>query len=146
MNKLIVILLLIGATTMAQEKKERGHRGAMNDMTAEQIATLQTKKMTLELDLSQTQQNQIQALNLTKAKDRKAKMEEHKAKKKTYERQKPTSEERYAMQNKRLDKKLAHKQELKKILSTEQMEKWEKMHHGKRKHRGGKGKKGGRKK
>jgi len=149
MKKIIVImLLLVGATTMAQEKKERQHKGGMNDMTPEQVATLQTKKMALALDLSEVQQSQIQSLNLKNAKARKAKMEERKASKEEGERKKPTSEERFTMANTRLDAKLAQKEEMKKILSDEQMTKWEKMGHGKRKHRGrkGKGKKGDEKK
>ena len=141
------MLLLVGATTMAQERSERRqHRGGMSDMTPEQIATLQTKKMTLALDLSEAQQSQIQALNLENAKARKAKMEERKASKEDGERKKPTSEERFAMQSARLDAQLAQKEEMKKILSEEQMAKWEKMKHRKRKHKGrkGKGKKGDR--
>lgn len=137
--------MLVAATTMAQEKKEGHHRGRMSDMTPEQIAILQTKKMTLALDLSETQQSQIQKLNLENAKSRKAKMEERKAAKEDGKRKKPTSEERYVMANARLDAQLAQKEEMKKILSEEQMAKWEKMHHGKRKHKGRKGK-GGRKK
>jgi len=128
------MLLLIGTTTMAQEKKERLHRGGMSDMTPEQIATLQTKKMTLELDLSEAQQDQLYTLNLESAKTKKAKREEIKSLKKTGERQKPSSEERYALKSKRLDAQLAHKEEMKKILSEEQMEKWEKIHLNKRKH------------
>ena len=140
--------MLVGTTTMAQEKSGDRHRGRMHDMTPEQIATLQTKKMTLALDLSKAQQDQIQSLNLKNAKARKAKMEERKASKEEGERKKPTSEERYAMANARLDAQLAQKEEMKKILSEEQMAKLEKMKLGKRKHKGrkGKGKKGGRKK
>lgn len=134
------MLVLVGATTMAQEKKERQHRGGINDMTPEQVATLQTKKMTLALDLSEAQQGQIQALNLENAKARKAKMEKRKAAKEEGERKKPTSEERFSMANARLDAQLAQKEEMKKILSEEQMAKWEKMKHGKRKHKGRKGK------
>lgn len=142
------MLLLVGATAVAQEKSGGHHRGKMNDMTPEQMATLQTKKMTLALDLSESQQSQIQALNLENVKVRKTKMEERKAKKEVGERKKRTSEERYAMSNARLDAQIAQKEEMKKILSEKQMEKWEKMKHGKRKHKGrkGKGKKGDRKK
>lgn len=127
------MLLLIGTTTMAQEKV-RSHRGGMHDMTSEQIATLQTKKMTLELDLSEAQQNQIQALNLENAEAKKAKMAARKAMRESGDREKPTSDEHYDALNKRLDAQLAHKEEMKKILSDTQMEKWAKMRHGKMKH------------
>ncbi len=133
------IALLIGALGMAQEEG-KSNRGAMKDLTPEQMATLQTKKMTLALDLSEAQQSQIQALNLENAKTRKAKMEERKAKKEAGEAKKPTSEERYAIQNARLDQMIAQKAEMKKILSEEQYDKWEKMAHRRGKHRKGKGK------
>lgn len=136
---ILLMLLLVGATSMAQERSHRGHHGNMHDLTPEQMATLQTKKMTLALDLSKGQQNQILALNLENSKLRKSKIEEFKAKKKEDgERKKPTSEERFTMQNARLDHQIAQKTKMKEILSPEQMEKWEKMHHRKRKHHFGK--------
>jgi len=46
---------------------------------------------------------------------------------------KPTADERFAMQSKRLDEQMATKERVKKILTPEQFEKWEKakqkMHH-----------------
>lgn len=130
---LIAIMLMAGFTAMAQrgERGEKGHRGDFNNMTAEQMATLQTKKMTLDLDLTQGQQTKIQALNLEKAKKRKAKMDERKALKDSGERPSRTSDEQYALKMERLDAAIAHKAELKKILNEEQFTKWE-MHHKKR--------------
>lgn len=142
MNKLIVILALcLGTTGIAQEKSGRR---AMRDLTPEQMATLQTKKMVLALDLTEGQQNKMKAIFLENATVRKVKMEERKAAKEEGESKKPTSEERYAMADARLDAKIAQKGKIKEILSDEQYSKWEKMNHGKRKHRGhkGKGKKG----
>lgn len=139
----IALMLMVGLTSMAQRGPQEGNRG-MKDLTPEQMATLQTKKMTLALDLTDTQQSKIMAMQLENAKTRKAKMEERKAKKEGEEKVKPTTEERYAMQNERLDKKIAHKAEMKNILSDDQYVKWEKMHQRKGKHRKGKakGKKG----
>ena len=137
MKKILMIaVFMVGLTAMAQKEQERGNRG-MKDLTAEQMATLQTKKMTLALDLTDAQQSKIQALNLENATMRKAKMEERKAQKEDGETKKPTSEERYALQNARLDQQIAQKAEMKNILSNEQYAKWEKM-----KHRGGKKGKG----
>ena len=139
MKKVILLVaLMVGFTTMAQ-KGERGHKGDFKNMSAEQMATLQTKKMTLDLDLTEVQQKKIQALNLENAIKRKAKMEERKALKEADERPARTSDEQYAMRAERLDAAIAHKSELKKILSTEQFGQWE-MHHKKRgEHRKGKG-------
>ncbi|MRI02560.1 hypothetical protein GH721_18605 [Kriegella sp. EG-1] len=143
---IIVMMLLVGVTTIAQERKERPNRGNMKDLTAEQIATLQTKKMTLALDLSSKQQTQIQAINLEQATIRKAKMTERKEARENGERKKPTSEERYAMQNERLDAQIALKSEMKSILSDEQYNKWEKMRHHKKKRGEEKGKKNAKRK
>ena len=116
----------------------------MKDLSPEQIAELQTKKLTLALDLSKNQQQQFLALYTATAKIRKQKMEARKAK--TEKKEKPTSEEKYAMMNERLDAKIAYKQKVKQILSEDQYERWEKMkaRKGKRK-QGKKGKRNKRK-
>ena len=134
---MLVLLCMAGITTMAQKGEKKGQR-AMNDMTPEQMATLRTKEMTLNLDLNDAQQKQVQALNLKNAKSHKATMEKRKAMKENEETKKPTSDERYAMKNERLDKMIAVKTEMKEILSPEQYEKWEKMAMQKGKNRKGK--------
>lgn len=131
-NVALVVMLLVGMTAMAQKGKDN-RRGAMKDLTPEQVATLQTKQMTLALDLSQAQQSKIQAMNLENAKLRKTKMEERKAARKEGDAKRPTSEERYAMKNEMLDHQIAQKAAMKKILSEDQFEKWSKMKHTKRK-------------
>ncbi len=131
----ITLLLLVGITAMAQRpdgKERKGKHNAMRDFTPEQVATLQTKKMTLALDLTTAQQNSVKALALENAKARKAKMEERKAKRKDGEAKKPTAEERFTMQNEMLDHKIAQRTKMKNILSEEQFAKWQKMN----KHRG----------
>ncbi len=139
MKKVILLVALLAGFTAMAQKGERGNKGDFKNMSAEQMATLQTKKMTLDLDLSEAQQSKIQALNLEKATKRKAIMDERKAQKETAERPKLTSDEQYAKKTERLDASIAHKAELKKILSDEQFEKWE-IHHKKRgEHRKGKG-------
>jgi hypothetical protein len=105
------------------DRKER--RDKFKDFTAEEIATLHTKKMTLDLDLSEAQQNKIYKLNFETAKDRKAKMQAREAQKKEGKKQELSKDERYKLANERLDKQIAHKKALKDILSKEQFEKWE---------------------
>ena len=46
---------------------------------------------------------------------------------------KPTNDEKFEIQNNRLDKMIAHKAAMKKILSKEQFEKWEKSMHSRMK-------------
>lgn len=130
------MVFIAGFSGMAQKGPHRGDRGAMNDLTAEQVATLQTKKMTLALDLNASQQKAVQELHLENVKLRKEKMEAIRAEKATDEGGKPSPEKRFAMQNERLDHMISTKGKMKQILSPEQYEKWQKAHHHKRQHRG----------
>ncbi len=125
---LVAVALSVGAMAFAQRDGHRGQRGEFyQDLTVEQMATLKTKKMTLALDLSKKQQEAIFEFNLANAELRKEKMEERKAKREAGERSRPTAEERYSMENARLDQMIAQQQELKKILTDEQFDQWKKM-------------------
>lgn len=131
MKRLIIIALaLISIQGIAQEKKERQNREErthrMSNLTPEEAANLQTKKMTLHLDLNATQQKEIYAINLENATKRKEMMATFKAKKESGNIEKPTKEERLAMENAKLDHKIATKSKMKSILNKEQFEKWEK--------------------
>lgn len=132
MKKLLLIaLVLVAFQITAQEKKPQqkpGHErfNDYKDFSAEDIATLQTKKMTLALDLNESQQKEIQKINLENTKKRKEHMETMKAKKESGTMEKPSSEERMKMMNAMLDQKIAEKAKMKKILNAEQFEKWEK--------------------
>lgn len=136
MKKVILLgLLMIGFIGLAQnERGENRHRGNPEDLSPEQMATLQTKRMTLALDLNEVQQKQLQKVYLDHAISREEKMKEMKAKKESGEMTKPTSEERYAMQTAKLDKQIAYKAQMKQLLSKEQYEKWGKMQHRKGHH------------
>lgn len=101
------------------------NRKAMANLEPEEIATLQTKKMTLRLDLTDAQQDDIYKINLENAKLRKAHMAERKARKESGEATKPSKEERLARANKMLDHKIAMKAKMKNILNEEQYAKWE---------------------
>lgn len=129
MKKLIVFaVLLAGVTAMAQTPEQsRRDRSSMKHMTPEQMATLQTKQMTLALDLSDSQQKEIQDLNLENALNRSEKMKEMRAKKESGELKKLTSEERYNMKIAMLDHQIAQKEKLRNILNKEQYIKWDKM-------------------
>jgi len=124
MKKLALVVVLISGITLSAQRHQ-GDRGTMQDLSPQEIATLQTKKMTLALDLDQKQQTEVQSLFLTNTTERKNKMDERKSKKEDGNR--PSKEERYAMQNERLDHMIAQKASMKKILTEAQFEKWEKM-------------------
>ncbi|MFD2725399.1 hypothetical protein [Hyunsoonleella rubra] len=125
MKKLLILAVAIFAVQMTSaQAKERGQKAM--DLSAEEMATIQTKKMTLFLDLNKSQQDNVYQVNLENAKLRKAHMAERKAKKESAEATKPSKEERVAMMNKMLDHKIAVKAKMKDILNDEQYEKWEK--------------------
>lgn len=131
MKKLLIIAVALLAlqVTAQEQKKEKGNKGEraqkMMNLSAEEIATLQTKKMTLRLDLNESQQAEIMEINLENATTRKAMMAERKAKKESGEAKRPTQEERLKMENARLDHKIAIKAKMKTILNEAQYVKWE---------------------
>ncbi|MFH4966254.1 hypothetical protein V8G69_14730 [Gaetbulibacter sp. M235] len=134
MKKLILIALvsMVAFQVSAQNSKERPNRersprmDKFQDLTPEEMATMQTKKMTLHLGLNESQQKEIQKINLENAIYRKAKMEARIAQRENGTMAKPTKEERLKMMNERLDKQIAMKAKMKKILNDEQFAKWEK--------------------
>lgn len=134
MKKLVLIAIaLVSIQAIAQnhkgeqrkgERKENVHK--LNDFSPEQIATLKTKKMTLHLDLTETQQSDIQKINVTNEKERKAKMETRKKMRENGNTNKPSTEDRFNIMNKRLNRQIATKKQMQAILSKEQFEKLEK--------------------
>lgn len=140
MKKILIVLILFAGGIVLAQKGEKGSSEGMKDLSPEQIATLQTKKATLALDLTEAQQVQMKTFFLEEARLRRSKMEERKVQKESGEKKVMTSEDRYAKANARLDRKLAQKEKLSSILSDAQMEKWQKIKRRRGKHRKGKGK------
>ncbi|MDP5229957.1 MAG: DUF4890 domain-containing protein [Cellulophaga sp.] len=119
-NVILILVALISLNGFAQ--KRGGEK-----LNPEQMATLQTKKMTSALDLNESQQTKVYQLNLENATNRQAKRDDVKALKASGERKKPTSDEQYAMQTAMLDHQIAQKDKMKAILNKDQFAKWEKM-------------------
>ena len=89
----------------------------MANMSAENIATLMSKKMTLQLDLSENQQAEIYELILeTTVKKR--------AQRANRPEGKPSKEQHFEMQNKMLDDKIAFNKSIKAILNDAQYTLW----------------------
>jgi len=137
MKKIVLIALaFITLQATAQDHRREGHRKGerkerafkrLGLLSAEEQAEIQTKRMTLHLDLTGAQQSQIQKLVLKQAQERKQKIKDFKAKKEQAEkRQKFSKEERLKRLNNRLDNQIAMQQGLKNILNDEQYEKWQK--------------------
>ncbi|TBN00857.1 hypothetical protein EYD45_13605 [Hyunsoonleella flava] len=126
MKKLVLVVMTLCAIQITSAQgPNKGKKGM--DMSPEDMATLQTKKMTLALDLTDAQQEDIYEINLENAKLRKAHMAERKAKRESGEVQKPTKEQRLEMANKRLDHMIEVKAKMKNILNDEQYTRWERM-------------------
>lgn len=131
MKKLILIAIaFIGLQATAQQRQQgpnnRDGRQKIMKLSAEDMATLQTKKMTLALDLNESQQKEIKKINLENAAARKAQMEKRKANQEAGNAQRPSEEERLKMMNTMLDHKIEMKAKMKTILNDEQYAKWEK--------------------
>ena len=123
MKKIIsIFLILFSAFLIAQPPQQsppEKRMERMNKLTAEQQATLWSKKMTLELDLNDTQEQQLYALVLNKANT-------YKKRRANRLKERPNSEEKYQMQVDLLEEKIAMKKAMKSILTAEQYGLWEK--------------------
>ena len=113
---------MAGMTIMAQPRDNKHHGNGMEQFTPEQRSELQVKKLTLELDLTESQQKEIKAFIA----DKNTKMEAHRTAMKAMKEKgtKPTSDERFAMKSKMLDEQIAAKKRMQKILNEKQFEKW----------------------
>lgn len=132
MKKIIIAaLLVVGMTSFAQDRKDMPKRAEMEKFTPEQRNQLMLKKMTLELDLSAKQQEQMKSIIAEKSAEREAMMKDRKENK-----TKLTTEERFARKSKMLDEQIAMKAKMKSILSADQFAKWDAMR-GKHHKRGG---------
>jgi len=133
MKRIVLIaiaLITVNATAQGQKgERQREDRKEntqhLKDFSAEEIATLQTKKMALKLDLSEAQQKEIKGIRLEQAKAHKTEIEARKKMREENEETKPSKEDRFNRANNQLDKKLAVKARMKNILSKEQFEKLE---------------------
>lgn len=128
MKKIVGIIALVFLITTSYAQQGYGRKGAnVQNFTPEQKAELMTKRMTLMLDLTKSQANEIYTLALEKAKKQKA-LRNNKDENKTL-----TKEELFSRKSERLDNQIAFKKEMKRILNAEQYEKWEKHQYRKQK-------------
>lgn len=134
MKKIIAILVLaIGFTISTQA--QRSKKGDFEKLTTEQKTELAVKKMALKLDLTPAQQRQIKPLLAERIAKRKTMHAKRKAMKENGEkREKLSANERFEKQSKMLDRQIAFKADMKRILNDKQYERFEKMV-GKRKHK-----------
>jgi LAS superfamily LD-carboxypeptidase LdcB len=108
----LMTLLAIGISQAQNTKRDRSPK---------QVASIQSKKMTLALDLDATQQARVEQLLLVNAKERQT----HKMNKK--DRVQLNDLEKLTRMETMLDKRIAVKREMKSILNADQYKSWEKM-------------------
>ena len=125
-----VITVLSCFTAFGQPLHHRdGHRAGTLDesFTAEQIATLKSKKMALHLDLNAAQEKQIYSLHLERAKAQLALREARRERQKNAE-GRPSSDERYQHMIENMERQQAFQNALKGILNEKQYEQWRANH------------------
>ena len=122
MKKLsLVLTLLVGVSMLAQPGIKKQERP---EFTPQQHAELRTKQFALALDLNEKQIAEIKKMELKRAEE----FEKFKAERKDLkEGQKPDTQKIFEQKNARLDKELQHQADMKKILTPEQFEKWQKI-------------------
>lgn len=126
-------LLFFGISMCAQpgtpeRPKPEEIKKLMKDLSTEQKATLMTKRMTLDLNLSVAQQSQIFEINKDVATQRDARFKER-------ENTKLTSDDFFQHRSQLLDEKIATKKRFQAVLNKDQFEKFERSQHRKKAHR-----------
>jgi hypothetical protein len=135
-NVSICIMLLCSITLFAQRPghgkmdNQKPLMEKMKSFTPEQQAALESKRLTLSLDLNENQQQAVKNLSLENTAKRKSHRLDPKA------REKLTSEELYQLQVTKLDNKIAFKSGMRSILNKDQFAKWEQINMAHRKHHG----------
>ena len=126
MKKILLLSLLsiVCFNSFSQNRKQLGNK--LKSFSAEQIATLQTKKLTLSLDLNLKQQNEIFNLFLEEVKFKKTKRGEINERK-SNSMEGLSSEEIFDMMNEKLDHQIALNNKMKTILNKEQFLIWQEL-------------------
>jgi hypothetical protein len=119
MKKIILTLIVFSSlNSNAQEKRNE----FKEKLTTEQQNQLQLKKMTLELDLTASQQKEIEPILAEQNSKKEAKRAEMRSNRENHK--ELSANERYEIKNKMLDEQIEFKSKMKKILNKDQYEKW----------------------
>jgi len=122
-KKFVIFLIFIGSsfslTINAQKKQFFKNK---KRLTTEQLTTLKVKKMTLELELSEIQQNKLTPVIKELISERSAQLDKKRELKNEVKKINPN--ERYQMANKILDRKIMFQKEMRTILNEEQFKKF----------------------
>lgn len=123
-NVMIAIALLFSLSLAAQggPRGKHGKRMAQTDLSIEQRAILQSKKMTLMLDLSSGQQKKVEKILVDQFQSKK----EMQSRRKTMSDSLavPDPDQRFEQMNARLEAQIAFQNRMKEVLSEEQYSIW----------------------
>ncbi len=141
MKKIVVLAIALFTITGFAQKRdsERPHKDRKErkeKISPEKRAEIQSKKLTLALDLSEQQQSKVETVLLEHFKEGKEKMEAQKKPRKEL-----TQDERHQLLNEKLDAQIALKAEMKSILNETQYSKYTKMMGRRSQQRKGRGRK-----
>ena len=128
----ILVLIFVFTFTIQAQKK----RGYKQQLTINQQTSLKVKQMTLVLDLSDRQQQQVTPLLRAAIAFRQAAMKKRKEARK--QKKRPSSDEIYAIKSQVLDNKISMKRNMKNILNATQFETFKKMYKQRMKKKKGK--------
>ncbi|MFO7720445.1 MAG: Spy/CpxP family protein refolding chaperone [Gillisia sp.] len=120
----LILVLMLSISAFAQDRKQerkQDHKMDRVEMSADEMATLRTKKMALKLDLTEEQQARLKTLFSEEATYKKTTMAQHRAMKKDTA---TWNKNRFAIQNARLDHQKEMQDKIKTILTPEQFETW----------------------
>ena len=116
---LLALFICFSLTINAQKKQFFKNK---KRLTTEQLTTLKVKKMTLELELSEIQQNKLTPVIKELISERSAQLDKKRELKNDIKKINPN--ERYQMANKILDRKIMFQKEMRTILNEEQFKKF----------------------
>ena len=122
MKTWILLALFSTSLLMAQQGKQRQSQNR-EPLTLEQRTDVQVKRMTLDLNLTEKQQEDVKVLLLENAKQREGHLKSRREK--LGNESNLTAEQRYQMQLAAIDHQIEMKESMKKILDEKQFEKWE---------------------
>ena len=122
MKKTASILVLVFVFTVTAKAQKKDRRTQREKLTVDQQAILAVKKMTLTLELTKAQQQEIQPILARQISSIRAEFEKVKAMRES--KRELTADERFAFQNQRLDQQIAYQKEMKSILNDKQYDKF----------------------
>ena len=119
---LLALFICFSLTINAQKKQFFKNK---KRLTTEQLTTLKVKKMTLELELSEIQQNKLTPVIKELISERSAQLDKKRELKNDVKKINPN--ERYQMANKILDRKIMFQKEMRTILNEEQFKNFKRL-------------------